>query len=213
MRVNVDDAEKYGGQGGGGYFRLANDKDVAKVRFLYDKIEDVEGFAVHQIEDENGKKRYVNCLREYGAPVSDCPFCAAGKMTSVKYFVPLFNLDTQRIETWERGKKFGQKLSSLCARYPHLVSNVFEIERNGKAGDQQTTYEIYSIGREDETTMDDFDVPDALGTHVLDKTREEMETFLNTGSFDGEVVRRRDSNDRAEESYGRRTPSNRGERF
>jgi hypothetical protein len=208
-RFSVNDADKYGGQGGAGYFSLKNDKDTAKVRFLFDSIEDVEGYAVHQVEID-GKKRYVNCLREYGQPITDCPFCAAKMFTSVKYFVPLFNLDEERYQTWERGKKFGAKLTSMCARYPHLVSHVFEIERNGKAGDAATTYEIYEESDDPNVTMEDFDVPEVLGTIVLDKTADEMQEFLDYGSFPSEAneapVRRRPSettNDRG----SRRTPA------
>ena len=206
-RFGVNDADNYGGQGGGGYFSLKNDKDVATVRFLFDSIEDVEGFAVHEVELE-GKKRYVNCLKEYGQPVDVCPFCANRMFTAVKYFIPLYNVETQRIQTWERGKKFGAKISSMCARYPHLVSHTFEIERNGKAGEQTTTYEIYETGMDENVTLDEFDIPDVLGTLVLDKTPEEMDNFLATGSFDlndgGNVVRRR--TDSSNDGYSRRTP-------
>ena len=217
-RFGVQDADKYGGQGGGGYFRLANDKETAKVRFLYNTIADVEGFAVHEVKDENDKKRYVNCLREYDAPMSACPFCEAGKFTQVKYFVPLYNLTTQRIETWERGKKFGAKLSSMCARYPRLVSKVFEIERNGKAGDQQTQYEIYPLDGEPEATLEDFDdIPEILGTHVLDKSADEMQYYLDRGVFPGDdntQMRRRDSvqNQQSNDGYVRRTPANTSQR-
>ena len=34
-RFNVNEVENYGGQGGGGFFSLKNDKDVATVRFMY----------------------------------------------------------------------------------------------------------------------------------------------------------------------------------
>ena len=180
-RFGIEDAEKYGGQGGGGYFSLKNDHDVAKVRFLFDGIQDVEGFAVHEVEID-GRKRYVNCLRDYGQPVDVCPFCASGKFTMVKYFVPLFNIKENRLQTWERGKKFGQKLSSLCSRYPHLVSHIFEIERNGQSGDMQTAYEIYEVGS-DNTTIADFEVPNPLGGIVLDKTADDMTCYLNTGYF------------------------------
>ena len=216
-KFGVDDADKYGGQGGGGYFSLKNDHDVARVRILYDSVSDVEGYAVHEVEID-GKKRYVNCLREYGDPVDTCPFCAKGMFTAVKYFVPLYNIDTDRVQTWERGKKFGQKLSSLCARYPHLVSHTFEIERNGKAGDQQTTYEIYETG-DDNATLEDFEIPNPLGTHILDKSADEMQYFLDRHVFPddngGEVRRRggdeptrRNSNDEPQ----RRTPAGEGGR-
>lgn len=206
-RFGVNDADKYGGQGGGGYFSLKNDKDIAQVRFLYNSIEDVEGYAVHEVEID-GKKRYVNCLRDYGDPVDKCPFCQAKMFTQVKYFVPLYNISEDRIQTWERGKKFGQKLSSICARYPHLVSHTFEIERNGQAGDQQTTYEIYEVGNDENVRLEDFDVPEVLGSHVMDKTADDMTCYLNAGYFpnEGEQPVRRGS------APERRTPSNTGRR-
>lgn len=212
-RFGISDADKYGGQGGGGYFSLKNDKDVAKVRFLFDGIEDVEGFAVHEVEID-GKKRYVNCLREYGQPVDVCPFCAAKMFTQVKYFIPLYNITEKRTQTWERGKKFGQKISSICSRYSHLVSHIFEIERNGQAGDQQTTYEIYEVAQDD-TTLDQFDPPEILGTLVLDKTADDMVCYLNAGYFPGEgsqqqpIVRRGTTNTGSDV---RRTPATSGGR-
>ena len=209
-RFSVGDAEKYGGQGGGGFFRLADDHDTARVRFLYNGIDDVQGYAVHQIEID-GKKRYVNCLREYGRPVEDCPFCASGKFITAKYFIPVYNIDEDRTQVWERGKQFGGKLTSLCSRYSNLVSHIFEIERIGKKGDTGTTYEIYETGADD-TKLEDFDVPAVLGGMVLDKTPEEMEYFNKYGDFpeDGgadveEPVRRR--------TESRRTPSRRSEAF
>ena len=209
MKIGVNDAENYGSNGGGGFFSLKDDKDTAQVRFLYDSIDDVEGFAVHEIEID-GKKRAVNCLREYGAPLDDCPFCKNGMPVRVKYYVPLLQLADNKVVLWERGKKFGAKLSSMCSRYPHLVSHTFEIERNGKAGDQQTTYEIYETGQDD-TKIGDFEVPEALGTVVLDKSVEDMQYFLDRGVFmnDGS----NGSNSRRESSEPiRRTPSNSGGR-
>ena len=210
-RFNVSEADNYGGQGGGGYFSLKNNKDIAKVRFLYDSVEDVEGFAVHELKDENGSKFSkisVNCLREYGAPIDDCPFCKAGNPVKVKYYVPLYNMDTGTIQVWERGKKFGAKLSSLCARYPHLVSHTFEIERVGEAGDQQTTYEIFETGQDD-SRLEDFGTPTSpLGTIVLDKSAEDMQYYLDRGVFmdSGDVPQRRSTP--SSDGVMRRTPAN-----
>lgn len=181
-RFGVNDADKYGGQGGAGYLSLKNHGDVAKVRFLINGIEDVEGFAVHEVEID-GKKRYVNCLREYGQPLDVCPFCAAKIPTQVKYFMPVYNITEDRVQTWERGKKFGAKISSICSRYPNLVSHTFEIERNGQAGDTNTTYEIYETGSDD-TTLENFEeFPEVMGTIVLDKTPDDMVCYLNAGYF------------------------------
>lgn len=221
-RFNANEAEHYGGQGGAGYFSLKNDKDVARVRFLYNGIDDVEGYAVHEVE-VGGKKRYVNCLRSYNEPIDNCPFCKAKQFQTAKLFIPVYNVDEDRVQIWERGKKFFAKMSSLCARYAtdnNLVSQVFEIERNGQARSTQTTYEIYPVGKADDTTLDDMpELPNILGGVVLDKTADEMEEYLQTGAFpdtENNVVRRRDSGANDSERYSsRRTPANtnRRERF
>ena len=219
-RFRHDEVDHYGGNGGAGYFSLKNDKDVARVRFMYNGIDDVEGFAVHEVEVD-GKKRYVNCLREYNQPVDSCPFCAARKFQTAKLFVPVYNIDEDRIQIWERGKKFFAKISSICARYSNLVSHVFEIERNGKAGDTQTTYEIYEVSQ-DETTFEDLpEMPDILGGLVLDKTYEDMNYFLDNDEFpsddSGSTPRRGNDTPRDDvRPTGRRTPnntSNRRDRF
>lgn len=216
-RFGVAEAENYGGQGGGGFFSLKNDREVAPVRFLINGIEDVEGFAVHEI-DVDGKKRYVNCLREYGQPMDVCPCCAAKMPVTVKYFIPLYNIKEEKIQTWERGKQFGAKISSICARFPNLVSHTFEIERNGKPGDTKTSYEIYETGQDD-TTLESFDeVPDAMGTIVLDKTFEELDYWVRRGAFPDEggqannqPIIRRGSAQGAQEAP-RRTPTSGGRR-
>ena len=223
MRFNAGTVDKYGGQGGAGYFSLKNDRDIATVRFLYNDENDVEGYAVHQVEVD-GKKRYVNCLREYNQPVDDCPFCKAHEFQMAKLFIPLYNVDEDKVQVWERGKKFFTKMSGICARYNKnpIVSQTFEIERNGKAGDTQTTYEIYRTDdAPDDKTLDDFEMPEILGSVILDKSADDMEFYLDNGYFppeddmprrsnrrrdeEEEAPRRRDSGSRRS---SRRTPAN-----
>lgn len=215
-KFGVADADKYGSQGGGGFFSLKNDKEVAEIRFLIDGIEDVVGYAVHEVEVD-GKKRYVNCLREYGQPMDVCPFCMAKKFVAVKYFIPVYNITDDKVQVWERGKKFGAKISSLCQRYPHTVAHTFDVERNGKPGDTTTTYEIYETSQ-DETVMEDFveELPEILGGLVLDKSADDMQYYLDNECFPDEnaqPVRRREGG-RRDSQETRRTPgSRRGEGF
>ena len=218
-RFRASDVNNYGGNGGGGYFRLVNDKDVARVRFMYNGVDDIEGYAVHMVEID-GKKRWVNCIREYNEPVDKCPFCSAKYPQFAKLFIPLYNIDENKIQIWERGKKFFSKLSSICARYPDLVHHIFEIERNGEAKSMDTTYEIYEVG-DDDTSLEDLgEVPKILGGSVLDKSADDMEYFLSEGEFppeeDDEPIRRRNSgrSERREDRNRseRRTPAGRGRR-
>ena len=216
-RFGADSVDNYGGQGGHGFFSLKNDKDTAKVRFMYDSIGDVEGYAVHQIEVD-GKKKYVDCKREYNEPIDKCPLCKDGRFQQVKLFIPLYDVESGQVKIWERGKKFFKsQIEPLFSRYAvdePLCSHVFEIQRNGRAGDQSTTYSIFDMPKlQDNTTLEDLpEVPKILGGLVLDKTPEEMEYFLkHNGRFeDGETeelpMRRSDA------VTERRTPS-RGDRF
>lgn len=219
-RFNTETADKYGGQGGAGYFSLKNDKDTAQVRFMYNGIDDVEGYAVHTVEVD-GKKRYVNCLREYNQPIDTCPFCREKMFTSAKIFVPIYNIDEGRVQFWERGKKFISKISSICARYPNVVSHVFEVERNGKKGDTATTYEIYPVSQDDTTLEDLPEMSSPLGSVILDKSAEDMEYFLENEDFPSDgaeapIRRRSTAEDDSDDRRGtRRTPANnrRGDRF
>lgn len=213
-RFNGADIDNYGGQGGAGYFSLKNDKDVAQVRFMYNTADDVDGYAVHEVY-VNDKKRYVNCLRAYNEPIENCPFCRERKPQQVKLFIPLYDVDEERIKVWERGKKFYATLSGIFARTKgKIVSNVFEIERNGKPGDTQTTYGIYPVDKDDTTLEDLPEVPEVLGGILLDKSVDDMEYYLEQGSFPPEdnsddipVRRRRTDDDDDNRNSGRRTPA------
>ena len=215
-RFSYQDEANYGSSGASDFFTLKNDKETARVRLMYNSIDDVEGLSVHQVEIGD-KKRYVNCLREYSDPIDMCPLCKANYQLIAKVFVPLYMEETGEVKVWERGKKFFQKLTSLAGRYPNLVSHVIEIERNGKPKDTNTTYELYPIS-EDNTTMDDLPEPvKVLGSGiVLDKTADDMDYFLRYGEFpeNGENVQREEAPRRREPAQpARRTPATRGEAF
>lgn len=210
-RFKHDEVDHYGGQGGAGFFRLENDKDVATVRFMYNGIDDVEGYSVHTIELD-GKKRYVNCLRNYNDPIDKCPFCREKMFTAAKLFIPIYDETDGTVKVWERGKKFFGKISNVCARYNNTVSHTFDVQRLGKAKDVSTTYEIYETGQDDTTLEDLPDLPVILGGFVLDKSADDMEYYLQEGQFppeDDEPVRRRPSSNSADSDRAtRRTPAN-----
>ena len=201
-RFSFDEADNYGQQNAGSFFQLKNDKDTARVRFLYKTMDDVQGYVVHQI-DLGDKKRYVGCLRSYNEPSDKCPLCANGYKQIPKLFINLYNEDSGECQVWERGKSYFQKISSLASRYNPLCNELIEIERNGKKGDMQTTYEFFPV-ENSEFDISSVEVSEPLGTIILDKSSSELETYLNTGNFpdDGQQA----SASRTEE-VTRRTPS------
>lgn len=183
-RFDVSQVDNYKPAGAGSYFSLANDGDYAKVRLMYRDMKDVELFSVHEVE-VNGQTYWVNCLREYDQPVDNCPLCAAGNKIQVKMWVPLYLEDTKEVKIWERGRTFVSKLQSAERRFNPLVSNVFEIERNGKKGDQNTTYELIHISQDDKQLQDLPELPQIVGTVVKELTFEQLQEFLETGKLSG----------------------------
>lgn len=224
-RFSYEEADNYGGsafEGKINYFQLKNDGDKAYVHLLGDDMNDFPGYAVHQIivgQSKAGKdiRRYVNCLREAGAPVTDCPFCAEGKHNAelskvwAKLFIPVYLCDSDEVQIWERGKTFFRTLASYCSHNPNVSEIVTEVERQGAAGDSSTTYALYPTRENDNFKLENVkeDIPEILGDVVLDKTKSEMEYFVKYGKFeddksdDAPIVRRGASSD------DRRTPSRR----
>lgn len=180
------DMDKYASSGGA-YFSLKNDKDTAMVRFMFESVDDIVGYSVHKVK-VNGNDRYVNCLREYADPLDKCPLCEAHFKLFPRFFVPLYMMDTGETVIWDRGpgknNSFYSQLTDLCNKYNPLVSYPVEVERNGKAGDFDTTYEMY-VQECDDTLLEDLpEIPDPTGSLLLDKSYDELMTYVQTGSFD-----------------------------
>lgn len=186
-RFNYESSEFYGATKSS-YFSLKDDGDTARIRFLYNDINDVEGVAVHEVE-VGDKKIDVECLRSYNEPVDNCPLCAAGYKQNAKLFIPVYDEGSKESKIWTRGRTFFNKLSSLCSRYNPLVATPFEIERVGKKGDTNTTYEAYPL-QADNSRIEDFPEINPEGICFQTKSFEEMQTFLQTGMFETEQVAR-----------------------
>lgn len=229
----ASEADRYGGSGGAGFFSISQNKGTKTVRFLYNNIDDVEGMSVHKVQagttkDGKPRYRYVNCLRNYNDPLDVCPFCASKKYpVQARLFVPVYNIDEDEVQIWDRGKTMFAQLSSLFSRYANngkqFVNCVFEIERNGDSGDKKTTYMIYYVS-EDDSQLEDFpESKDVLGTGnslVLDATADDMNYYLTTGKFPETDGAGNNTEPAAEmpirrRSAERRTPAttNRGEAF
>lgn len=213
-RLTGDNIEQYRAGGNTGkinYFALKEDKDTARIRLLYNGAEDIDGFTVHRVKVGDWE-RPVNCLLEKDSPIDDCPFCRERYPKQARMFIPVYNEDMNEVQMWERPNSFYGKISGLCARYPNIVSQVFDVERNGAKGYQKTDYSFYPIGQPDGTTIEDIlddcgldELPKALGTKVLDKSADEMEYYIANGEFPSNAetpVRRRGSED-APKSEGR----------
>ena len=209
-RMSMNNSGKFASQGNNDFFFLADDGDVASVRMLYNQPDgsDMDYYLVHEVEVD-GKKRYVACnaLSEDGNSIhtDNCPLCQAGYRRLEKLFIQMYIPDEDVVKTWDRGRNFVQKIQTYINRYGSLVNYPIEIERKGKAGDSNTTYELF-VMENDGMTLEDFpEKQELLGTFILEVSAEEMEAMVN-GTYTAEAPA---DNGRRERS-DRRSASQRG---
>lgn len=192
-RVNLNDVDNYKSNAGASFFNLENDKDVATVRLCHKDANDIEIIACHQIEVD-GRRKKVSCLRSYNDPISLCPLCAAGYPLQLRYFVHMLQYEksfdgftgAKEKKVWERGRTFQKEILGLSGRYNPLWQTAFEIERQGKKGEQTTKYGIYPMNyTTEELPIDDEDLENesVLGTIVMEKSAEELEYFVRNNEF------------------------------
>mgnify|MGYP002437078412 CR=1 FL=1 len=181
-RINPDDMDKYGSSNSSEWLKLQNDGDVARVQFLNEGYNDLDTFVCHKVQ-VGDKERYVDCKRDYDMPLDACPFCAAGFEIKPVLMLSMYDHSDGKVKIWERGKTFKKKIEALCNRYPDFSNTVFEIERRGAKGDKKTTYEIFPMPNIEPVDLSEVEKPEFMGSFILDKTPDEMQTYLDTGAF------------------------------
>ena len=213
-RIDVNDIDKYSNGNSSEWLKLQNDGDVARVQFLYDKYTDLDAFVCHKVKIGD-TERYVDCKRTYDDPLDACPLCEAGIPIKPVMILAMYDHADGKIKIWERGKTFIKKIEALFNRYPNLSNMVFEIERRGAKGDKKTQYEIFPMPDVEPVDLSEVEKPEFLGSFILDKTPDEMMTYLNTGSFPQEdnnndnVSERRRNNEPIRREGGSRRTSRR----
>lgn len=192
------------------YFALKDDGDTAIVRFNIHSLADIQVSSVHTVETEvNGRTIYgtVNCLRE--SPKDDidkCPLCASGNKVAFRIFVPLlsYNQDDDgnivaESLVWTQGTKIRQTLKSFIDDYGDLSDMLFKVTRHGKKGDRSTTYSILPANPniyKSTIYVKDFSEfenhPNYLDYFVQTRTPEDINTYLETGSFPNPFAKKQD---------------------
>lgn len=188
------------------FFALKDDGETAIVRFNIHTLADIAVSSVHTVENmEDGKKRYriVSCIRSsFNDPVEKCPLCEAGNKMSFKIFVPLvaYNQDENGniiadAMIWQQGTRIRQTLKSFIDDYGDLSDMLFKITRHGKKGDVNTTYSILPANPnvyKSTIYVKDFSAfeknPNYLDNFVHERTADDMNIYLDTGSFPNPYV-------------------------
>lgn len=176
-RISEEEAKNYSNSQGS-WFQLKNDKDFATVQFLIDSTDDLAPYVCHRVKIGD-KERYVDCLATYG---EECPLCHANYNQKLVRFLSMYQHEDKTVKVWERGKKFIQTVQGYMNRYNPITDYVFQIERNGKAGSKETTYQIYPMA-DKPLDVSEVERPTILGGIILQKDAQELEEFLQTGRF------------------------------
>ena len=186
-----------------GFFKLKNDQDEALIRINVKSMEDLQFATVHQLGAAQ-KWMKVGCLNPVGSYSDNCPLCSAvangntsigkaSKKVFVQMLVSYKDAATGQFAAaipviWERPAGFASEIASKLRDYGPLNERVFKVTRNGAAGNMQTTYAISYIPVYDkpEAVPADFSAFNNfnIAKHSFwEKSLEDINTFLATGSF------------------------------
>jgi len=188
-----------------GFFKLKDDGDSALVRINCSSVNELSFATVHQLGKAQ-KWMKVSCLNEVGSYDDKCPFCkavAAGrtdigkakKVVYVQMMASYFDADTNTFTEpqpviWERPAGFSREIATKLQAYGGDLKKVLiKITRNGKAGDQGTTYSLdYAMPTvfKPELVPEDFSAfaNFNIAKHSFwEKTEADMNEFITTGSF------------------------------
>lgn len=119
-----------------GYF-LIGDGEHTNVIFLLRSPSDIMVNAMHYINTSE-YSGYVDCNGK------GCAVCGCGRNIPVQMrcFLPVYNMDTNQVEFWDRSKYWVNKnMPQLFERYSNLSEFIFTISREG-SGRDDTRYHI-----------------------------------------------------------------------
>lgn len=199
-QINYDDviASKNSNEYDVGFFSLKGDGAEAIVRIMCDSLADLDILTVHPITvgASNFPNRQINCLRDPRDSMDKCPLCASGEKVKQKVFIKMLQYDSPgegKAVVWDRPAGiFVPKLKSYMDNYGPLSNIMCKIVRHGTGLD--TSYDIIpNINPQVYTEQtypknaDAFADFNVLGRMVMNKTAEEMNTFIQTGAFPEKV--------------------------
>ena len=164
------------------YFSLKDDGAQARVRFNHGDDKDLDIYVVHKVKLPTGKDKYIECHGSDGKP---CELCKAGLKPQVRIFLTLKDQRDGKLKIWDRGKTEIATILGLITRYGKLDSREFDVERHGKKGDTQTTYQFFPC---DPSTSDLKPREDicGVGKFIDTKTTEELKVLLQEIDVSGD---------------------------
>ena len=191
-----------------GYFKLKDDGDIAVARINISSTDEFMFAAVHTVQ-AGGKWLKVSCHNPLGMNAGGCALCNANQAnpkgtiskSTKKLFIPMIvsyrdpqsatGYSTPAPVVWDRPAGFSRELANKLMVAGNLKDVLVLITRNGKANDMQTTYSVDVLPAthpvfKPEMIPADFSAFNNfnIAKHSYwEKTAEEINAFLTTGSF------------------------------
>lgn len=180
------------------FFSL-KDGEEAIVRILISNYNDFDIHTVHNVKMEGYQYgRRMNCLRQPNDPMEMCPLCAADQKLEQKMYIHMiqYTVEGDKIvphaKVWERSildRGFGvNAFKTYLTNYGDLSEMICKITRTGSGLNTNYTFIPNlnpAVYRPDLYVKDTsaFENWSPIGIAILNKTAEEYNTFLATGSF------------------------------
>ena len=192
-RLSYEQSKEFDTQGSFDVFNLENDQDSDRIQFLMNSINDVLAYTTHGVTARSQRgveyERKVGCLlNSKDDPAGTCPLCDYGSKIKVARYIPLYSHTQKKVMLWERGPRFID--STLAGLFNRLIAQgvnpsqiVIEVVRNGKKGDQSTTYALYPMEKLDAVDISNLEIPEPTGTLIADWSKEEMSKYCATGQM------------------------------
>lgn len=153
-KITLEEAKTFPEGGGMSEFlSLKDDGDSVTVRFLYEKINDIPVYLIHDVpiegETSSFKTKTIGCLRHtFSEPESACPLCAKGIKQKKVVYLNVLNEETGKVMIWQRSEGFFSKtMTPYLGEYEEtgIYNTPFKIKRNGARNDRNTTYALIPL--------------------------------------------------------------------
>ena len=195
-KMTMDQAYNQNSKKQNEYFRLVNDGDSARIRFMYRSLSEIETYAVHVVE-VNGRRYTVDCLKDADGQ-GDCPFCTAGVQRRIQTYFKVFNVDEGLPQIWTRGIKAAAFIENglKMSRSKEICQDVYRVTRKGVAGDLKTQYPM-TFESYDDTTLASLppsvNLDESNTRFIIRATADDMKYYLTNGTLPG-IEARQDAN-------------------
>lgn len=168
--------------GGGSSFFSLKENEEARVRFLYNTFNDIEGYTVHEFNKNNNYATIV-CARQEGESKEVCKWCMMDNKPVNRVIVPVYNEDNGELQYWKRSEQWIKdtllpQIEEVVKLGAAISSQVYKVKRKGKGLD--TVYSLIQIGGPDGKTKEQFgEIKDPFSINMIREADYDFDPYAN----------------------------------